>query len=87
VVHSSKFATRKLLDNLLPSGEQLELTERFQLRNKNMLENRITISDPENFTRPWDAVVTYKRLADDVFPFAEDICLERKDAGQAPWPR
>jgi len=86
VTHSTTFSSNKLLDNLLPSGDELEVTEHIQLRDKSTLVDRITISDPENFTRPWDTVVTYKRLADDTFPFVEDVCLDRKDAGQAPWP-
>jgi hypothetical protein len=86
VTHSTNFSSNKLLDNLLPSGDELELTEHIQLRDKNTLIDRITISDPENFTRPWDVVLTYKRLAEDTFPFAEDVCLDRKDAGQSPWP-
>ena len=84
VAESSQFAYGKLLDNLVVGSDDLQLRERFRLRNHDTLEDRITITDPQAFTRSWDAVLTYKRVADDAFP--EDVCLDRRDAGQAPLP-
>jgi len=66
---------RTLIDDLVPHGYDLKVTERYRLVDANTLENRITIEDPEYFTRPWDAVVTYKRQPDAIF--AEDVCLDR----------
>jgi hypothetical protein len=37
------------------------------------------------FTKPWDAVLTYSRLPDE--EMKEDVCLERKQAGESPWPK
>jgi len=87
VVHTTNLSDQKLLDGLLANSEQLELMERLKLRGPNVLEDRITITDPENYSRPWDVVLTYKRLADNTFPFPEDVCLDRKAAGQSPLPR
>jgi len=84
VAESSGFSDAKLLDNLLPSGDQLKLTERIRLRDQNTLEDRITITDPDNFTRSWDTVLTYKRQPEATFP--EDVCLDRRDAGSPPLP-
>ena len=84
VAESSQFANGKLLDNLLLGSDDLQLRERFRLRDRNTLEDRITITDPQAFTRSWDTVLTYKRAADEAFP--EDVCLDRRDAGQAPLP-
>lgn len=86
VVESGFFSTDKLLDNLIPNSERLQLVEHMRLRDKNTLEVRITIQDPEIFTRSWGAVLTYERQPEDVFPFAEDVCLDRKSAGQLPLP-
>ena len=84
VVESRNFMRDRLLDNLTPNSEDLRLVERIRLIDQDTLEDRITISDPEMFTRPWEAVVTYKRQPAQTFP--EDVCLDRKAAGEAPWP-
>jgi hypothetical protein len=85
VVRSHGFSRKKLLDNLMPNSDDLQLLERFRLKDRNTLEDRITITDPKVFTKPWDAVLTYKRQPDELFP--EDVCLDRKAAGQPPLPR
>jgi hypothetical protein len=85
VAESSQFLDGKLLDNLLVGSDQLKLTERIRLRDKDTLEDRITIADANMFTRPWDTVISYQRQPDQ--PFPEDVCLNRRDAGQSPLPR
>jgi hypothetical protein len=87
VARSYGLLDKTLLDDRIPHSEQLELVERIRLRDRNTLEDRISITDPETFTRPWDAILSYKRQADDAFPFPEDVCLDRKNAGQPPLPR
>lgn len=87
VVKTTTLKGTQLLDNLLPSGDDLVLTERIRLRDPNTLENRITFTDAENFTRPWDTVVTYRRQSQSLLPFAEDVCLDRLRAGQSPLPK
>ena len=87
VVHTTNLSEEKTLDGLLPNSEQLEVTERFQLQGANVLKDRITITDPENYSKPWDVVLTYQRLPDNTFPFPEDICLDNKAAGKSPLPR
>ena len=76
---------RTLIDELIPHGFDLKVTERYRLIDADTLEDRITIEDPEMFSRPWEAAVTYKRQADTVFP--EDICLDRLDAKQPALPK
>lgn len=87
MARSYGFLDKTLLDDRIPHSEQLELVEHIRLRDRNTLEDRITITDPETFTRVWDAVLSYKRQPDDSFPFPEDVCLDRKNAGQPPLPR
>jgi len=84
VIDSRNFKPERLLDDLIPSSEQLRLVEHLRLADADTLDDRITITDPDMFTRSWDAVVTYKRQPKQAF--AEDVCLDRKAAGQAPWP-
>jgi hypothetical protein len=69
-----------LLDDLVPHGMMLKVTERIRQPDSNTLEDRMTFEDPEYFTKPWQTVVVYKRQADE--PFREDVCLDRHEAGQ-----
>jgi hypothetical protein len=87
VAESDSFQEKKLLDNLLPNSDELRLLERIRRRDSNTLEDRITITDPQMYTRPWDVVLVYKRQSDSEYPFPEDVCLDRHDAGQPAWPR
>jgi len=80
VAESSNLSDRTLLDELVPHGFDLKVTERLRLVDADTLEDRITIADPEYFKRPWDAVLTFKRQPDALF--AEDVCLDRVEAKQ-----
>lgn len=85
VATTTDISERVLLDDLLPHSVDITVTERFRLIDPDTLENRITIDDPEYYTKPWEAVVTYKRQPDAVFP--EDVCLDRIEAGQPAFPK
>ncbi|MFA9216776.1 MAG: hypothetical protein ACEQSK_06685 [Sphingomonadaceae bacterium] len=87
VARTKNLSDKKLLDAYLPSGEDLELTEHFRLRDANTLEDRITIKDPANFTQPWDTVLVFKRQPGTASQLREDICIERRNAGELPLPR
>lgn len=83
VVATEKFSDRTLIDDLVPHGYDLKVTERLRLRDANTLEDRIKIEDPEYFTRPWEAVLTYQRQPDTIIP--EQVCLDRL-LGPPPLP-
>jgi hypothetical protein len=74
VVTTEGFPDNTLIDDLVPHGYDLKLTERIRLRDQDTLEDRITIEDPESFTKPWQTVVNYKRQPDEAFP--ENVCLD-----------
>lgn len=78
-------ADRTLIDDLVPHTGDMKVTERFRLVDPDTLEDRVTIEDPAYFTRPWDAVLVYKRQPDAFF--AEDICLDRLQAQRAAKPK
>jgi len=84
VVKTDNFTDQTLIDSLVPHSEDMKLTQRFRLLNPDTLEDRITIEDPQTFTRPWEAIVRYLRQPD--APFPEDICIDRRNAGQLPLP-
>lgn len=85
VIETTKLADYKLLDGLIQTSDQLKLVERIRLKDKSTLEDRMTISDPDTFTKPWDVVLTYKRQPDEEMP--EDVCLDRRQAGESPWQK
>jgi hypothetical protein len=64
----------------LPHSEQLKLTERLRVLPDGRLENRITIEDPENFTRPWETVLTFHR--DAAARVTDDVCPDRLARGE-----
>lgn len=80
VAVTTDFTGRTLWDDLMPQSAEGKLTERLRLTDADTLEDRLTIEDPMYFSRPWQALLTYRRQAD-VF-FAEDVCLDRRAAGQ-----
>jgi hypothetical protein len=75
VVATDKFSDKSLIDELIPHGYDLKVTERIRLTDRDTLEDRLTIEDPEYFVRPWTTVVTYKRQPEAILP--EDVCLDR----------
>ena len=81
VVETKGFSENTLIDNLVPHGFDLKTTERIRLKSADVLEDRITIEDSRYFTRPWQAVVTYQRQPDDLFP--ENVCLDTLSADGA----
>jgi hypothetical protein len=85
VAQTDHFVDLKMFDGLIQTSDQLKLTERFRLKDHGTLEYRVTVNDPATFTKPWDAVLTYKRQADE--PLLEDLCLERKRKGESPWAK
>ena len=87
VVTTTGLTDSRLLDNLLPSSSDLTLTEHLSLRDHDTLVDRITIADADDFTKPWDTVLTYQRQPDSLLPFPEDVCLDRVRAKQPALPR
>lgn len=80
VVETSHLIDSTLIDNSgLPHSEALKLTERLRLRSSDVLEDRLRFEDPQIFTQPWEAVLTYRRQRADIH---EDVCLDRIKAGE-----
>ena len=80
VVHTEGFDENALIDNLVPHGYKMKLSERIRLKDADTLEDRITIEDPDYFTRPWQTVVVYKRQPN--APFPENVCMDRLPAAR-----
>ena len=66
----------------LPNSDKLHLVEQLQLTNSGQsLVDRIFIEDPEIFERPWETIVELRRLPKSA-EIAEDVCVDRVDAGK-----
>ena len=85
VAETANLSERTLLDDLVPHTVDMKVTEHLRLLDPDTLEDRITIEDPAYFTRPWDAVVAYKRQPPALF--GEDVCLDRLKAHQPVFPQ
>ncbi len=60
-----------------PHSEALHVTERFTRRDFGHMEIRITIDDPQSYTRPWSVTIPKDLMADtDLIEF---ICENEKD--------
>lgn len=64
----------------LPHSEALVLTERLRVLPDGRLEDRITINDPENYTQPWETVLTFHRDAS--ARVTDDVCPDRLARGE-----
>lgn len=64
----------------LPHSADLKLTERFKLLSNDRLEVRFTFDDPATYTRPWEAVMTYRRQPDEAWK--EFVCLDEIKRGR-----
>jgi len=64
----------------IPHSDDMRVTEQLRLgADGETMENRITFSDPQTFTRPWEVVVNYRRLHDR--ELKEDVCIDRIERG------
>jgi len=59
----------------MPHGEKLTVVERYELTAPDTLRVKVTLTDPETFTAPWDTQLTYKRQPN--LRFKEDVCAEK----------
>lgn len=64
----------------LPHSEELTLTEKLRVLQDGRLEDRITIEDPQNFTQPWETLLTFHR--DAAARVTDDVCPDRLAAGE-----
>jgi hypothetical protein len=59
-----------------PHSDAMHVTERIRRRDKDTMEDRITVEDPKAMTRPWTVVRTYHR--EPTWEIAEYVCEENQ---------
>jgi hypothetical protein len=67
VVDTANFSPKS---NFMGSAVNLRLVERFTRVAPDQIRYEITIDDPTTWTKPWSAVVLFKRTAENLFEFA-----------------
>jgi hypothetical protein len=83
VIDSAGFNDLTTIDTAgLPHSESMVLQERLRLTdNGQTMEDVITVTDPDTYTKPWRARVTFKRLPNDYW-LKEFVCTDKNpDAG------
>jgi hypothetical protein len=77
VIDTVYFNDQTILDRSgLPHSDQLKVQQQLTLKDANTLQNRMTITDPETYNRPWSTTLTYTRLPEGE-RLKEDVCVER----------
>jgi hypothetical protein len=67
VVDTANFSAKS---NFMGSAENLHLVERFTIVAPNEIRYEIAIDDPTTWTKPWTAVVPFKRTEEKLYEFA-----------------
>ena len=78
VIDTAGFNDITTLDKAgIPHSEALVLQERMRLTdNGQTLEDVITVTDPETFTKPWKARISFKKMPNDYW-LKEFVCTDK----------
>jgi hypothetical protein len=64
------------IDNSSPHSENMTIKERIRFTSPGILEDRVTVTDPNALTKPWETVFTYKRAEPPNDQLREFACTE-----------
>ncbi|HEY7671290.1 MAG TPA: DUF6152 family protein [Gammaproteobacteria bacterium] len=76
VVDTVALSTKSYIDGSSPHSDKMTVHERIRLVEPGILEDRITVRDPEALTEPWEVVRTYRRAAYPDDELREFACAE-----------
>jgi hypothetical protein len=77
VIETAGFNGEQWLDSSgLPQSPNMKVVERFRLIGPDTLEDTITIEDPEFYSAPWTARLTFRRLSEAGRHLVQDECGE-----------
>jgi hypothetical protein len=60
-----------------PHGQKMRIVERLKLLSPEMMEDQVTVTDPEYFTGPWQWRWMYKRMKD--YKMLEYVCESNRE--------
>jgi len=61
VVDTVALRDNTFIEGFTPHSDQMTVHERIRLKEPTMLEDQITVTDPNALTKPWTTVKTYRR--------------------------
>ena len=64
------------IDNSSPHSEDMTIKERIRFTSPDILEDRVTVTDPKALTKPWETVFTYKKADRPNDELREFACTE-----------
>jgi hypothetical protein len=76
VVETVALSTKSFIDGSSPHSDKMTVHERIRFIEPGILEDRITVHDPEALTEPWEVVHTYRRAAHPNDELREFACAE-----------
>ena len=77
VIDTVYFSDQTILDRSgLPHSDQLKVKQQLTLRDANTLQNVMTITDPQMYSKPWSTALIYRRVTVGE-RLKEDVCVER----------
>jgi hypothetical protein len=84
VVDTVALSTNSFIDGSSPHSDKMTVHERIRFVEPGILENRITVNDPEALTEPWSAVRRYRRASPPDDELREFACAEGLRERDAP---
>ena len=76
VVETTAIRDDTLLDSFSPHSDQLKVQERIRFASPGVLEDRITVTDPEALVQPWERTYSYRKAASPNDQLREFACAE-----------
>jgi len=76
VVETVALHPDSFIEGFTPHSEAMTVHERIRLTAPDILEDRITVTDPKALTKPWQVVRTYRRAAKGNDELREFACAE-----------
>ena len=76
IVDTVALTTKSYIDSASPHSDRMTIEERLRFVEPGVLENRITVTDPEALTEPWRVVRRYRKAAYPNDELREFACAE-----------
>jgi hypothetical protein len=76
VVDTVALSTKSFIDGSSPHSDEMTVHERIRFIEPGVLEDRITVNDPEALVEPWEVVHTYRKASHPDDELREFACAE-----------
>ena len=76
VVDTVALTTKSFIDSSSPHSDKMTVHERIRFIEPDVLEDRVTVNDPEALLEPWETVHTYKKASYPDDELREFACAE-----------